>query len=154
MAQGIREFFDSKAGRALALLLCVAGIAAIVMVLKRSTGDSEVAAQSRNRLFVCAETLKPFTHELQIGESIPVLSPHSGKQTGYPAELCYWTKDGKVRDKPVPVLLNTYLNKPEPTFCPDCGRLVTPHNPAPVPDQSPPPTKDQYVPTTEPSRDR
>jgi hypothetical protein len=93
---------------------------------------------------VCAQTGKAFTVELKDGLSIPVRSPYSGQQTGYPAELCYWTKDGKPKDEPTAVLLNSWVGKRGPTFCPDCGRLVVGRNPEPAPDRKPPPTREEY----------
>jgi len=76
---------------------------------------------------------------------MPVLAP-SGKNTGYEAELCYWTKDGKPKETPTPVLLNIYKGIKGPTFCPDCGRLVVGHNPPAMEGAKPPPTKDEYTP--------
>ena len=76
--------------------------------------------------------------------TMPVLSPFSGKNTGYPAELCYWTKDGSIKTDPTPVLLNTYIGDNSPTFCPDCGRLVVGHNPRAVAGAHAPPTKQEW----------
>jgi hypothetical protein len=70
----------------------------------------------------------------------------SGKKVGYPAELCYWTADGKLRSEPVPVLLNEYRGQKGPTFCPDCGRLVRPQQSQPYPNAKPPPLKKDYDP--------
>ena len=85
---------------------------------------------------------------------IPVESPYTNRPTGYEAELCYWTKDGKMRSEPYPVLLNSHARKPEPTFCPDCGRLVVPLNPAPSEGQSPPPTQPEYAARRQRDRER
>ncbi|MBX3395120.1 MAG: hypothetical protein KF841_07095 [Phycisphaerae bacterium] len=82
-------------------------------------------------MYICSETGKTFAHVRRSGEPSPVLSPFSKKNTGYPAEKCYWTKDGKIKDTPTYVLLNEQAGKPGPTKCPDCGRLVVPHNPRP-----------------------
>ena len=59
----------------------------------------------------------------------PVKSPHSGKETGYEPERCYWTADGKPKPEPTYVLLNAAVGKPGPTFCQDCKRLVVGLNP-------------------------
>ena len=141
----MRDLLNSKAGRTVATLVGILGIGVIVWTVKANFGASDGAASSRDRVFICAETLKPFNHELREGESVPVYSPHSGKQTGYPAELCLWTKEGKVKDKPTPVLLNEWAGKKGPTFCPDCGRLVVAHNPPPQAGSKPPPLKEQYT---------
>jgi len=101
-------------------------------------------ANSRNRIFVDSATGTPFRHVIQIDDSIPITAPSGGK-TGYPAELCYWTKEGNVKSDPTPVLLNMWLGKSGPTFCPDCGRLVVGHNPYPAPGAKPPPTQEEYA---------
>lgn len=88
-------------------------------------------AQGMETVLVCSETLKPFNYTLRQGEDFPVMSPYSNKKTGYPAEACYWTRDGKRKSKPTYVILNSRLGKPGDTICPDCGRVVTDHNPLP-----------------------
>lgn len=107
-------------------------------------GGSEAAQISAERVFMCAETGKPFELELEAGMKIPTHSPHSGKDTGYPAELCYWTADGKTKSEPTAVLLNSVTGKSGPTFCRDCSRLVVGHNPSPEPGMSPPPKESEY----------
>ena len=108
-----------------------------------NTASAEAEDLSRYRWFVDSTTGKPFKYELKIGTPVPVPAP-SGGNTGYPAELCYWTKDGKIKDQPTPVLLNELIGKPGSTFCPDCGRLVVGHNPAPNPEKPAPPTEAEY----------
>jgi len=95
-------------------------------------------------MYICTETGKPFRHQIKMGESLPIESPYSGKKTGVPAEACYWNADGTTRKEPVWVLLNQWIHKPGPTFCPDCGRLVVGHNPPPGPGARPPPTSTEY----------
>jgi hypothetical protein len=95
--------------------------------------------------YICSETGKSFTHRVEVGESIPIQSPYSGKETGYPAEPCFWTTDGHTKTEPTWVLLNEAVHKPGPTFCPDCGRLVVGRNPLPVPGMKPPPTQAEYA---------
>lgn len=85
-------------------------------------------------MYICADSGKTFRHKPQPGETNPIMSPYSNKKTAYPAEKCYWTKDGKQKLIPTYVLLNEYIGKKEPTICPDCGRLVTLHNPMPPKD--------------------
>ena len=63
---------------------------------------------------------------------------------GVPQPRIFWTKDGKPKQDPTPVLLNSWIGKSGPTFCPDCGRLVVGHNPIPGPNSKPPPTKADY----------
>jgi hypothetical protein len=142
---GLREFFNSTAGKAVAIVLILAGLVAIWMSVRSNFGPSDAVSSSRNRMFICSQTMKPFQHEVSLGEQFPVMSPFSGKNTGYPAEPCWWTKDGKIRTEPYYVLLNDFAHKSGPTFCPDCGRLVIPHNPAPRAGDRPPPTQQQYA---------
>lgn len=108
--------------------------------------------------FFCIETKKPFEGKMVEGEKWPVMSPYSGKMTGYPVERCYWTKDGKRKEEPSLVVLNESLGKSGDTICPDCGRLVIGHNP--IPDESVPLAESEEkpksaesapVPTTQPA---
>jgi hypothetical protein len=145
--KGLREFFNSTAGKAVAILLILVALGAAYYSIRSNLGRSEAADLSRDRMFICSETLKPFQHDIVEGEPYPVVSPFSGKNTGYPAEACYWTKDGQTKEQPTYVLLNLAIHKREPTFCPDCGRLVVGHNPRPQPGDKPPPTKSEYTAT-------
>jgi hypothetical protein len=140
---GLRKFLNTNAGKILAIgalgvLVLLAGY-----VLWSNLGPSEGARLSTDRMFIDAKTGKPFEHTLRPGDVIPVKAP-SGENSGYPAELCYWTADGKIKQDPTPVLVNARMGKPGPTFCPDCGRLVVVHNPTPDPNSKPPPTKAEY----------
>ena len=129
---------------ALAVCGLVAALAA-VWWLNADSDAEDLAENSRNRWFVCTETGKPFREELKPGITFPIESPHSGKPTGVPAELCYWAKDGKPKEDPTPVLLNERAGKSGPTFCPDCGRLVVAGNPLPLAGAQPPPTQAEYA---------
>jgi hypothetical protein len=128
---------------AIAGLLVVIGIFFAIGAI-RGVFTSEAETLSSDRMFIDSKTLKPYPLELKIGMTIPAKAP-SGGNTGYPAEACWWTKDGKKRSEPYYVIMNSYLEKPEPTFCPDCGRLVVRHNPPPGEVGKPPPTKEQYT---------
>jgi len=139
---GVREFFDTTAGKATAGVVILVGIVVAIYSARKSFSN-EMASMSRERLFVDSVTGKGFEHTVGSGDRIPLKAP-SGGNTGYPAELCYWTKDGKTKTDPTPVLLNSWVGKPGATFCPDCGRLVVPHNPAPAPGAKPPPTQAEY----------
>src|SRR6266566_4710441 len=96
----------SRPWKALGIAVFIAVVVAALWVFKRDSGSSEAASESSRRTFICSQTLKPFEHELKEGETIPILSPFSGKATGYPAELCYWTADGQSKPTPTVVLLN------------------------------------------------
>lgn len=125
-------------------MLAIVGVGGALYAVRQNLGRTDASAASQDRLFVCAETGKAFRHRLSMSDRIPIVSPHNGKRTGYLAELCYWTASGQPRPEPVPVLLNSYRGRAEPTFCPDCGRLVLPHNPAPDSTRRPPPTRTEY----------
>ncbi len=105
---------------------------------------SDAKAQDLTRLYICASTGQTFQYTLQIGDTTPVKSPYTGTNTGYPAELCYWTKDGSIATDPTPVLLNDYKGIHQPTFCPVCGRLVVFRNPPASAGRRPPPTEEEY----------
>jgi hypothetical protein len=144
--QAVREFLETPAGKAIGVGLAIVAGALFWFSMKRNL-TNEAAALSRERVMMCSETLKSFKAELTDGSTFPMKSPHSGKKTGYPAELCYWTNEGTTKKEPTPVLVGHYLGKgDEPTFCPDCGRLVVPRNPSPGPGAKPPPTRAEYKP--------
>jgi hypothetical protein len=144
MIESIQKFLRGPAGKIAATIILVVAAAAIYSAVRSSFGQSDAAAYAAGRPFICAESGKVFHYDLKIGDTIPVRSPYSGKCTGYPAELCYWTKDGKPKPEPTYVLLNAHVGKPGPTFCPDCGRLVVGLNPTPNDGGPPPPTEQEF----------
>jgi hypothetical protein len=95
--------------------------------------------------YICTETGKVFRHKNVLGETLPIYSRYSGKNTGMPAEACYWTADGHPKTDPTWVLLNEEQGKSGPTFCPDCGRLVVGHNPRPGSGVKPPPNRAEFA---------
>jgi hypothetical protein len=135
---GIRESLQKPAVKTTAIVLALVAIGAAVWVSLSNTANP--AADANTRWFVDSKTMQPFRHTLVRGETTPIDAPSGGK-TGYPAELCFWTADGKSKAEPTPVLLNEATGKPGPTFCPDCGRMVRYHNPAPAAGVNPPPKK-------------
>jgi hypothetical protein len=144
MAVGVREFLKTSVGKNVAIAAAIIGLGVCVWSIASNFGDDEATALSKGRVFICAETKETYNVELSAGMKIPYDSPYSGKPTGFPAEMCYWTKDGKIKQDPTPVLINGYVNQPEPTFCPDCGRIVTVRNPFPEPGSRPPPTQAEW----------
>jgi hypothetical protein len=145
MMDGLREFLEKPAGKALSVLFIIAALAAIFFSIRNATSN-ELAAFTQDQVYICSETLKEFKYTPKAGDSYPAKSPYTGKATGYPAEACFWTKDGQRKDRPTYVLVNAMHGVPGPTFCHDCGRLVVPHNPYPQPGMQPPPTKAEYKP--------
>jgi len=140
MLEKLRQFFQTKAGAATAGVLLILSLIVAFFML-RGAFTTEAAAISSSRIYV-DEKGNSFRVTIKSGE--PVKAPGGG--AAFPAELCYWTKDGKPKDTPTAVLLNGHVGKPEPTFCPDCGRLVVPHNPPPSVRKTPPPTQAEYKP--------
>ncbi|MGN6368201.1 MAG: hypothetical protein ACTHN5_08080 [Phycisphaerae bacterium] len=139
------SFFQSAPGKYLviaAIVFCLAGVGYMVYGAMK---PNAVVAEANDRVFIDSATGQAFHVKLDslIGQSIPIKAP-SGQNTGYPAELCYWTKDGQAKTEPTAVLLNQEIGKPGPTFCPDCGRLVVGHNPRPGQGVNPPPTKEEW----------
>ena len=62
---------------------------------------------------------------------LPWKNPDTGELTLYPAEMCWYQKDGKVKSKATYVLVRKLLGESGETTCPDCGRRVVLRNPAP-----------------------
>jgi hypothetical protein len=127
-------------------------IAAVVLVISaaiflyffvlRGDGVTSLRDEVNSPIFI-DEDGKVFRHRIREGEPIDNVLGSTGKKA-FPAEFCWWTKDGKIRESdPIPVLLEQWLKKPGPTFCPDCNRLVTPNNSRPQEGSRPPPTRDQ-----------
>ena len=139
----LRRLIASPAGKFVAIIVSsLLTVLAVYTVIAYAKGDTPQTAFYTT--YICTETGKPFRHKNRIGETQPIRSPYSGKNTGVPAEACYWTADGSIKKQPTWVLLNESSGKPGPTFCPDCGRLVVGHNPPPRPGAIPPPTRQVY----------
>lgn len=118
----------------------LAGIAAVAFIVAgimvwRNLREPAAVSRSRDRLFICAKTGKSFEHKLQAGDLEPIYSPYSKANTGYHAELCFWTKgpngEWKAKLDPTPVLLRRFFEPGAETHCPDCGHIVVDHNPKP-----------------------
>lgn len=129
---GKRSRWDKKA----ALLLCgtVLAVGASVWVLARATvlAPQSAGDASRRRAAIDAETNEVFLDfAVNDGSRIPWKNPKSGKNTVYPAEKCYWTREGKAKLEPTYVLPREALGENGPTLCPDCGKPVVLHNPMP-----------------------
>lgn len=140
----IKTFLTTRLGRYLTIAGGMLALACLYFSFRANFGTSSAMAQSRHRTFICSETGRPFEMNVDVGMTVPVHSPYSGKDTGYPAELCYWTADGSAKTVPTPVLLNLVVGKKGPTFCPDCQRLVVGHNPTPTEGGKSPPTETEY----------
>jgi hypothetical protein len=150
MIEKLRAYFQTGAGKGIGIGLTVVAVLVMLWVVKGAFGPSDAQSISTDRIFIDAKTGKTFRHTVKPGEKLLVDAPSGGK-TGVPAETCFWTKDGQVKKEPTYVLLNENAIPPKkgPTFCPDCGRLVTPMNPPPFAGRKPPPTEAEYKPSRE-----
>src|SRR5262245_18592252 len=109
-------------------VLAVALLAGSGYYLWTQIAPHTVADDANTRMFICSETLKPFKHSLTVGETEPILSPFTKKNTGWRAEPCYWTKDGKAKKNPTWVLVKARMGLEGKTMCPECGHEVVVHN--------------------------
>jgi hypothetical protein len=135
------NYFYTPRGRIILAVIILVALGVAGYELIGFFGASTTAQDFNRRWMVCTETGKAYQVDLATISVLPAHSPFSGKDTGQPAELCYWTADGQPKKEPTPVLLNKYRGLPEPTFCPDCGRLVVERNPGAEPGSRPPPTR-------------
>jgi hypothetical protein len=107
-------------------------VAAVLLGFQLFSGGESAASLSRKRDLIDSETLEVFrSFPVEDGTKHPWPNPKTGKNTLFPVERCFWTKDGKARAEPRYVLLNMYRGEKGDTICPDCGRKVVPHNPPP-----------------------
>jgi len=140
----IQDFFTTGAGRYTAALLFVVAILVAFLSFMHNFGKSDALSYSDAPLFIDSVTGQSFHYQLHVGDMIPVLSPFTGKNTAYPADFSWWSKDGTILQTPEPVLMNSWIGKLGPTFAPISGRLVTPHEQPPLPGSKPPPTREEY----------
>jgi hypothetical protein len=132
---GVREYLQSRGGKNIAIAVVIIGVLAAGISIWSNVRPSDEMADASAPVFINLQgQTKRIT--MEVGKPIP--------DGWYKAELCYWTKDGHPKATPTYVLMNRYRNKPEPTFCPDCGRMVRDHNPPAGPDVKPPPTELEY----------
>ena len=144
MLDRVHEWLHTTAGRIAVTVLLVIALTGAAWSMMRSFGPDSAKRYSDSPLFIDSVTGKTFHYQLKTGDTIPVLSPFTNRNTGYPASFSYWSKGGHILAHPEPVLLNSWLGKSGPTFAPISGRLVTANEKPPRPGSSPPPTKAQY----------
>jgi len=137
MLESFRRFLDTGTGKGVAIAVVLIGVVAAGWSLRGVT-TSEGEELASKRVYINAKTNEVLYLTFDLKTKVPM--------DAYPAEACYWTKDGKPKKEPTYVLLNTYKGSSDPTFCPDCERLVVGHNPAPGPNVQVPPTKAEYKP--------
>lgn len=126
---------DKKPGRNNAVKVGIAAVALLAtgFVLARNLLQSDsIADVTGRKTLVDSETGEVFQDfGIPAGGSFPYTNPKTKKATLYPAEPCFWTKDGRAKLDPTWVLLNEHAGKEGQTTCPDCGKPVKAHNPLP-----------------------
>lgn len=108
------------------VLLLIAAV-----ILYSSLSGEDAAASTKKRLAIDSESGRTFEVRIIEGERFPWANPETGERTLYPAEACFWTRDGKAKLEPTYVFVKAYLGSRDKTVCPDCGREVRQHNPLP-----------------------
>lgn len=126
-------WIKANPGRAVVGAVAVLGIVlGAFFAYRASTGRNTLRDSSNRRTMIDSVTGEVYEeYPLPTGATFPYINPKTKDRTLYPAEACYWNKDGTAKLEPTWVLLNTYAGKPGPTVCPDCGRVVVGHNPTP-----------------------
>lgn len=110
-------------------LLTVAALA--LWVRSVNPTDAQLTHRANTRVYICSETGRAFPHLTREGEEEPLESPYTGRRTGWMAEPCYWTRDGRAKKSPTYVVVRERMGLSGKTICPDCGREVVMHNPVP-----------------------
>lgn len=94
-------------------------------------GSDEAVATANSRTLKDSESGDLV--EVTIQEKMPPY-PHENRKTGkktlYPTEVC-WAGEC-LKKGGTHVILNVWLGKDGPTYCPTCGSLVVAHNPGPI----------------------
>jgi len=130
----MKIFENEKVKRSVSVGAAVVSLALLGWVVARHTvlAEPNLGDLSKRRTVVDSKSGKVFDqYDIGEGSSWPWKNPESGENTLFPAEYCYWTKDGKAKLEPTAVLLNEFAGKSGETKCPDCGRRVVSHNPLP-----------------------
>lgn len=119
-------------------LIAIAGVTVSLLVLGYVVWGAYSSYRNDPRRAAWTPTLKDAetgevfeNFQVSRGENMPYRNPKTGKNSLYPVETCYWTKEGKAKLTPTYVILNSTLGKSGKTTCPDCGRSVVMYNPRP-----------------------
>jgi hypothetical protein len=140
----LHAWLHTMPGRMIVIGFFTVVLAGLAWSMLRYLGPNAAQRYSAAPLFIDSVTGQTFHYQLKIGDTIPVLSPFTHRNTGYPAAFSYWSKGGHILKHPEPVLLNSWIGKRGPTFAPLSGRLVVAAEKPPRPGSRPPPTKQQY----------
>jgi hypothetical protein len=126
-----RQFLESSSGKYTAIALGGASVLCLIFMVRAYWFDDGGASLINNPMWIDPKTGKAFRAPIVAGQVSP----------GVPAVGCWWTADGQIASEPHWVLMNEYINKPGPTFCPECKRQVDALKGKPEPGTKPPPTE-------------
>ncbi len=116
--------------KGLMAVITVAVAIAAIYSIKGFFGEEDYVARANTRVLMDSETGDLFPFELTENmPPYPHVNPKTGDKTLFPVEWCYARECGAKGG--TPVILNTWLGKEGPTYCPNCGALVRFHNPKP-----------------------
>ncbi len=114
----------------IALAIAAVGVLALLACRVWHAVSNPVATAANTRTLMDAETGELIAVDVAEGFGpFPAVNPHTGRRTLYPTEVCY--ADGCAARGGTHVILNQYLGKEGPTYCPRCGAEVRFHNPGP-----------------------
>ena len=112
------------------LVVVAAGLAALAICIVWRAKSDPVAAAANTRTLMDAETQEMV--EVRVDEDLgpfPIVNPKTGRRTLYPTEVS--CANACAAQGGTHVILNQYLGKEGPTYCPACGAEVRFHNPGP-----------------------
>ncbi len=113
-----------NAKKGVLILVVVVLVGYVLSTLFGGDEIDDVIASANTRILMCSETGELFTFDLDdIEGTYPMVNPKTGKKTLFPTVVCYARECGK---KPggTRLIMNRFLGKEGPTYCPNCGVLV------------------------------
>lgn len=115
--------------KALATIVAVLLVGYAGYAIFSGLGEPDFVANANMRVLMDSETGEQFEIEISPDtEPYPHVNPKTGTTTLFPTEVCYARGCGSF-PKGTRVILNVWLDKKGPTYCPNCGALVVPMNP-------------------------
>jgi len=112
----------------LAVVVAVLVVAGAYRLWSATGNPAAVAANTRTLMDSETRELVQVHVDEQLG-AFPLVNPKTGRRTLYPTEVCYASTCAAQGG--THVILNVYLGKEGPTYCPACGAVVRFHNPGP-----------------------
>lgn len=106
------------------------GLAMLLLVYQLTSQGADISEMASGSSVMDSETGEVIPRFMAPKEFAPWVNPKTGKRTLWPAEPCYYNKDGSVKSKPTMVIPND-VGYTDAKVCPDCGRKVVSRNPRP-----------------------